>query len=297
MYVVTGATGNTGRVVAESLLAAGKDVQVVSRSEDRLRPLVEKGAKPFVGSLEDAQALAIAFSGALGVYTLLPPTYHADKFRSYQRELGESIAAAIHESGVEYVVNLSSVGAQHASGTGPVSGLHEQEARLSALKGVNVLHLRAAFFMENFLQSVGTIRGLGALSLPLRGDVPMAMITTRDIGRLAAERLLALDFEGSSTRELLGPRDATLAEVARVLGAAIGRPDLEYVQVPYADAETAMVRMGMSPDAAAVMSELHRAINEGLVVPTEPRSGLSSTPTTLEEFATLFAQAYAAAGG
>ena len=63
MYVITGATGNTGRAVAEILLAAGKPVRVIGRSEDKLKALADKGAETAVGSLEDEGFLVEAFNG------------------------------------------------------------------------------------------------------------------------------------------------------------------------------------------------------------------------------------------
>ncbi|KPK80160.1 MAG: hypothetical protein AMS25_09940 [Gemmatimonas sp. SM23_52] len=292
MHVVTGATGNTGRVVAETLLAAGKDVQVIGRSEERLRPLVDKGAEAFVGSLDDAQAMTIAFSGAVGVYAMIPARFDVADYRVYQRQIGESLTAAIHEAGVKHVVNLSSMGAQHAQGTGVVVGLHEQEERLNRLGNVNVLHLRPGFFMENLYHSVGTIRAMGVIGWPMQGDKAAPMIAARDIGTYAAERLVKLDFSGKSVRELLGPRDVSLEEVTRAIGAAMGRDDLSYVQHPYEEAEEALVGMGMTTTTARQLVDLYRGFNDGLVAATEARSVENTTPTSIEEFAQTFAQVF-----
>jgi uncharacterized protein YbjT (DUF2867 family) len=292
MYAVVGATGNTGGAVAEALLSAGKDVTVIGRGQTRLQPLVGKGAQAFVGSAADAQAMALAFSGAVGVYCMIPPRLDVPDFRQYQREIGESLAAAIHEAGVTYVVNLSSIGAQHTEGTGAIAGLREQEERLNALEGVNVLHLRPGWYMENFLATVDMIRSMNMMGMPVRGDVPIAMIATRDVGAYAAERLLKLDFAGKSTRELLGPRDSTLEVAARTLGNAIGSADLRYVQTSFEDAEKALAGMGTSKGSASVILEMYRAFNDGLIVPIEERSPENTTPTTMEEFARVFAQVY-----
>ncbi|UCC74713.1 MAG: NmrA family NAD(P)-binding protein [Gemmatimonadota bacterium] len=292
MYVVTGATGNTGRVVAESLLAVGKDVQVVGRSEKRLDLLVAKGARPFVGSIADAQAMSIAFSGAVGAYCMIPPRFEVPDFRAWQRAVGESLAAAVHGAGVEYVVFLSSVGAQHTEGVGPIVGLRKEEDRLNALEGVSVLNLRAGFFMENFFMQIGAIRGTGIMGLPARGDIAFPLIATKDIGEYAAERLLNMDFTGKSTRELLGPRDVTLDEAAGVLGAAIGKDDLKYVQFPFEDAEQALLGLGFSSSSVSGLLEMYRGLNDGLVVAAEERSAENTTPTTLEEFAHVFARVY-----
>lgn len=296
MYAVTGATGNTGRVVAEGLLAAGKDVLVIGRSEDRLRPLTEKGAEAFTGSVDDAQSMSIAFSGAVGVYCMIPLRYDIDDLRAYQRTIGEAYTAAVNEAGVQHVVFLSSVGAQHKKGTGPIAGLREQEDRLAKLEGVNVLNLRPAWFMENLMFNMDMIREMGIVGTPAEGDRPMAMIATRDIGAYAAERLVALDFEGKGTQELLGAADVSLEEAARAIGAAISKDDLRYVQFPFDDFEKAALGMGMGRSAVSNFSEMYRAINDGLVVAEEERSTANTTPTTIEDFAQVFAGVYAASG-
>src|SRR6185436_11005194 len=105
------------------------------------------------------------------------------------------------------------------------------------------------------------------------------------------ELLDRADFRGSSVIELAGPRDLTMAEVTPILGRAIGKPDLAYVQFPYADAEKAFAGMGMPPATAALMVEMYRGMNEGLVVPQSPPQ---RTKTTIEEFAPAFAAAFKA---
>ncbi len=292
MYAIVGATGNSGRVLAEALLAEGMDVTVIGRNEKRLSPLVGKGAEAFVGSAEDSQAMTLAFSGVVGVYCMIPPRLDAPDLRDHQRKIGESLTAAIHEAGVQYVVNLSSVGAQHTKGTGAIAGLHEQEKRLNELDGVNVLHLRAGWFMENFFTTIEMIRKMGVVGMPVSGAVPIPMIATRDIGAYAAERLLKLDFSDKSTRELLGPRDMTLEEAVHVLGRAIGNTELQYIQTSFEDAERALVGMGISKSTATVLLEMYRGFNDGLIVAEEERSLENTTPTTLGEFAQVFAEVY-----
>jgi uncharacterized protein YbjT (DUF2867 family) len=297
MYAVVGATGNTGRAVAEALLAAGKDVTVIGRSEKRLKSLVDKGAEAYLGSVEDAQAMSLAFSGAVGVYCMLPLRYHAEDVRAYQRIVSESLTSAVHEAGVQHVIFLSSVGAHLTEGTGPIAGLREAEDRMGSLNKVNVLSLRPAWFMENFYFSMEMIRSMGMVGTPVVGSMPMPMIATRDIGAYAAERLVALDFEGLATRELLGARDVSLNEATRAIGAAIGQDDLQYVQVPFEDFKQASLAMGMSEGAVRVFTEMYHAFNDGIVVAEEARSIDNTTPTTIEVFAGAFAEAYAAASG
>src|SRR6202043_3906937 len=188
MYVILGASGNTGSIIADSLLSKGKKVRVVGRDAGRLQPFVRQGADAFTGDVSDAAALTKAFSGARAAYLLLPPITS----REDQERESDAIAQAVTESGLRYAVHLSSYGAHVPEGTGPVAGLHASEQKLNAISGLNVLHLRAGFFMENQLAAIGMIHGKGILGTALESDRKLPMIATRDIGDYAAKRLLDL---------------------------------------------------------------------------------------------------------
>ena len=284
MYVVIGATGNTGRVVAEKLLAKGEKVRAVGRDAKRLEALKQKGAEAFLADATDAGALTKAFSGAKAVYAMIPPNISAPNVRDYQERVNDALAAAIEKSGVQYAVVLSSIGADKPDKTGPVVGLHNLENKIGAVAGVNALYLRAGYFMENTLPQVGVIQSFGNAAGPLRPDLPLAMIATRDIGAAAAEALLKLDFQGKRTRELQGARNVTYAEVAKTIGAAIGKPGLAYLQLPAAQLKPALTQMGMSSSMADLLLEMSESLNSGYMKPLEPRSPQNTTPTTLETF-------------
>jgi uncharacterized protein YbjT (DUF2867 family) len=292
MIVVTGATGNIGRKVTEQLLAEGRKVRAVARGKDKLAALAAKGAETAMGSVEDAVFLAKAFAGAEAVLTMIPTNLQAPDIGAYQDKAGEAIARALRDSGTKYVVEISSMGAQTEEGTGIVAGLARQEKRLDALPGVNVLHLRPGYFMENLLGYAKMVKDMGLLGSPIKPDTRVHFIATADIAKHAAERLVRKDFTGKSVQELIGPRDVTMQEVASVLGKAIGKPDLRYVQFPYEEAEKAMVGMGLSPSVAKSFIALNRAFNENDTFRTRARDGRNTTPTTLEQFAPVFAAAY-----
>jgi uncharacterized protein YbjT (DUF2867 family) len=284
MYVVTGATGNTGRVVANRLLDQGKKVRVIGRNRERLQPFVARGAEAFVADLSDQTAVKQAFAGANAVYAMIPPNVASPDFRAEQRRVIAAIAAALEHAGVEHAVTLSSIGADKESGTGPVVGLRELEQALNRIAGLNVVHLRAGYFMENTLGQVGAIRAMGKTAGPLRGDLNLPMIATKDIGDAAAELLLALDFSGKQTRELLGQHDLSMNEATSIIGLAIDKPDLEYVQLPDAMMQPTLVQMGMSPNMAALIIEMAGALNSGYMRALEPRTKQNTTPTSFETF-------------
>ncbi len=297
MYVITGATGHIGNQAADILLAGKEKVRVVGRSAPRLQPFVERGAEAVVGDLADGEFTARAFAGADAVFAMIPPHYAAEDFRAWQNRVGSNIAAAISSTGVKYVVNLSSQGADLPAGSGPIMGLRDQEERLNRLAGVNVLHLRPTYFMENLLMNIPLIRQLGIAGAAVRGDRKFAMIATRDIAAEVAERLSRRDFSGKSVKDLLGPRDLSLDEAIAVIGRRIGRSDLKYVQFSYEEAAKGMTAMGISPDVARLFNEMSKALNEGLFAAGRPRTPENTTPTAIEEFAATFAAAFEAAQG
>ena len=293
MYVVLGASGNTGHVVATNLLAGGQKVRVVGRNAAHLQPLAAKGAEAFVADVTDPVALAKAFDQADSAYVMIPPNTTSTDPLGYSNRVSDAIAAAVQKAATKNVVALSSIGADKASGTGPVLGLHHLEQKLNQIIGANVLHLRAAYFMENTLPQVNAIRMMGSAAGPLHPDLKLPMIATRDIGNAAAEALLHPTVRGKQTRELLGPRDLTYIEVATIIGQAIGKPDLKYVQAPDDQFRAVLVQMGMSDQFARLLLEMTAALNSGYMRALEPRTPQNTTPTSYETFvADTFVPAY-----
>ncbi len=288
-YVILGTSGNTGSIIANSLLLKGEKVRAIGRDAGRLQRFVRQGAEAFTADVSDAATLTKAFSGGRAAYLMLPPIAS----REDQERQSDAIAKAVKDSGLRYAVHLSSYGAQVPEGTGPVVGLHSSEEKLTAISGLNVLHLRAAYFMENNLAAIGMIQGMGIFGHALLPDLKLPMIATRDVGDYAAERLLDLDFSGKQTRELLGQRDLSMTEATAVIARAIGNPDLRYEQFPYDQMQQALTRTGFSSKKAAVYIEMFKAINEGVLAAQEPRSPENSTATSFEKFVQdVFAPAY-----
>lgn len=295
MYVITGATGNTGGQIAEALLDAGKSVRGIGRSRERLQPLRERGAEIAVGDLADTDFLTDAFRGATAVYAVNPSDYTAPDFRAHQNEVADALVRAVRDAEVEYVVVLSSVGAHLSEGAGVVQGLADTEQKFRELKSVNVIFLRPTYFMENLLGQVTIVKQAGILGSPLRPDLRFPIVATADIVRIATERLLARDWQGRQVQYILGARDVDNREIARVLGEAIGRPELPYVQISNDDFRGAMLGMGMSPSTVDAYVEFLDGMNSGRIMEDSRRTPESTTPTRLEDFAPAFAKAYEAA--
>jgi uncharacterized protein YbjT (DUF2867 family) len=295
MYVILGATGNTGKAAVEALLAKGEKVRAVARDASKIAQKFGASVEAFAADAKDATALTKAFTGAAAAYVMIPPQISAPDFLEAGDKISDAITEAVKASGISHVVLLSSIGAQHEAKTGPIVGLHRFERKLAAVSGLNAVLLRPPFFMENFLMAIGLIHSMGFIGNGIKDDMRMPMIAAGDIGRKAAEYLAARDFSGVQVRGLLGPCDYTQEEAARILGAEIGKPKLSYQRFPSFLVEQALKQMGLPAKTAALMSEMNDAFNDGLLNPLEPRSEKNTTPTTLETFAKeVFAPAYKA---
>jgi uncharacterized protein YbjT (DUF2867 family) len=200
MYVVTGATGNTGHVIANRLLDQKKKVRVIGRSRDRLEPLAARGAEVIVADLNNQNALIQAFNGAEAVYVMIPPNEKSQQPLADQQRTAASLTGALQQAKIKYAVQLSSIGADKASGNGPVAGLHVFEQMLDQLPELNVMHLRPGYFMENTLGEVAAVAKMGYAVGLLRNDLKIPIIATKDIGNRAAELLLELNFHGKQTQ-------------------------------------------------------------------------------------------------
>ncbi|MBE0662336.1 MAG: NmrA family NAD(P)-binding protein [Bacteroidales bacterium] len=291
-YVITGATGNTGKHIAMGLLEKGQKVRIISRNAEKAKELTDQGAELFLGDTTNKELLLKAFKGADAVYAMIPFDMNAIDYTEMQLSHGRTIAEAIKEAGVKYVVFLSSVGAHLIEGAGVVQGLERTERLLNSITGLNTMHLRAAYFMENTMAQIGAIKYMGMMASPVPGDLEVPMVATKDIAQVALNHLLNLDFKGTNHKYVLGQRDVSYDEVARLFGNAIGMPDLKYNAVSIAEGKAAMMQMGMGESATDSLLEFVSALNDGRVLEDARRDEHNTTPTSIEDFAHTFAYVY-----
>jgi uncharacterized protein YbjT (DUF2867 family) len=245
----------------------------------------------YIGDLGDQVFLAEAFRSADAVFAMIPQHFDVPDYQADQRRMVESMTTALEAAGVSHVVALSTPGARLRTGLPAV--LAEFEERLRSIPRLSVVVLKPMYYMENHLASIPMIRNAGITGGAIRGDVPLPMIATRDVAAVAVEYLLAPTFDGYMERTLLGPRDYTFRDVASILGAVIGKPDLPYVELSSDDLRAGLAGGGFSASAADAFLEMTRAINDGRIQSGLSRDASNTTPTTLEVFAReVFAPAY-----
>jgi uncharacterized protein YbjT (DUF2867 family) len=165
VYTILGATGNIGSFINEKLLGKGEQVRVVGRSASRLRPFVQRGAEAFVADVNHADALTKALAGR-AAFLMIPPNLASPDYRDEHEADSTAIVSAAKNAGLACAVNLSSIGAQIPAGIEPIAGLQQFEKKLDGLERLNILHLRPAFFMENYLGAIEMIRVMGTLARP-----------------------------------------------------------------------------------------------------------------------------------
>jgi len=291
-YVISGSLGNISKPLAERLVAAGHNVTVISSKADKVAQIEAIGAKAAIGSVEDIFFLTNAFTGADAVYTMVPPNFGSGNWKKYIASVGEKYAAAIQASGVKNVVNLSSIGAHMADGCGPVSGLFFAEKALNALPDVNVKHLRPGFFYPNFLANIGMIKHMGIIGGNYGEGTKLVLVHPDDIAEAAAEELLGLSFSGKSVRYVTSD-EKTTDEVAAILGKAIGKPELPWINFKDEDTVAGMTQAGLSLEIAENYAEMGAAMRSGEMA----SDYLLHRPdvfgkTKLEAFAPVFAAVY-----
>ena len=290
-YILIGGLGNINQPLVSRLVAAGHQVTVISSSTERAAAITAAGARPAIGTIEDANFLGSAFRGADAIYTMVPPHYTAPVWKDWFRQVGARIAEAIETSGVKKVVNLSSMGAHMPEGCGPVSGLYFVEQQLNQLDA-DVLHLRPAFFYTNFLNAIGTIRTEGVFANTYSANRLLFIVDPGDIAEVAAEQLISLSFSGKSHRYIVSDQ-LTSAQAAPILGAAVGKPGLSYVELSDDERLKGLLDSGMTRDLADNFIELWRAARTGAMFADYMQHPVRLNKTRFEQFMGRFAEEYA----
>lgn len=261
---VTGSLGNISRRLATQLIAKGHEVTVISQDADKAATIEGLGAKAAIGSIEDDNFLAKAFTGADAVYVMVPPNYKTDNLKEAMKRFADKYAKAIQVTGVKYVANLSGIGAQSPEGNGPSSAFYYSEGRLNELEDVNILHLRPGMFYTNHHGSVGMIQRMGFMGNNFDASTTIAMTHPHDIADAAAEALDNLSFSGKQIQYVVSD-ELTGGEVAQILGNAFGKPDLPWVVLTDDQLKQGIMQGGFSQHMADNFAEMGTAIKEGKI--------------------------------
>lgn len=281
-YAITGATGSVCSPIARGLIQAGHTVRVVGRDADRLQPLVDLGAIPFVGNWQDADFIEQAFQGADAALLVANGNPTTRDFRGEFARVGANYAHAAKTTGLKSAVFISSIGAQDDRNRGLILVHGDVESHLNAVPDLNVLHLRAPFFFTNLLYFLQPMRTRGMLSSPLKPDTPIDAASPRDVGAVALRRLLDLDFDGKSAIELYGQPELNMAKIAALIGKELVHPFPVEKTDRDADIE-GMVAAGFGRDFAILMNDTWDSFNRGSLRAENPTPE-NHLPSRIEDF-------------
>lgn len=261
---VTGSLGNISRSLTQKLVAQEHEISVISSNANKADDIRKLHATPLIGSLEDYEFVKRSFTGSDAVYLMIPPNFTAPDYKAFTITVGKNYARAIQETGISHVVNLSSSGSPLA-GQPPLINYQNLETFLDELLALNVLHLRPGGFYSNFYGSIGLIKYQGIIGNNFGDDINTVLSHPEDIADAAAEAFSTLAFTGKNVQYIISD---TLngREIAQILGAAIGKPDLTWVQFADEQLLQGLMQNGFTKDAAQhYIVDMGIAIREGLL--------------------------------
>ncbi|MEO6000556.1 MAG: NmrA family NAD(P)-binding protein [Chitinophagaceae bacterium] len=288
--IVTGSLGNISKPLAQDLVQQGHEIVVISNSQEKQKDIEALGATAAIGSVESVDFLA-ALSGADSVYTMIPPNFAVPDPVAYYEIIGNSYAKAIKQSGIKRVVHLSSWSAHLPKGTGIIVGSHRVELILNELTDIAVTYLRPCSFYNNLYHYVDMIKSAGFMGTNYGGDDKVVLVSAKDIAAAALEEIVS-QTTGNKIRYIASD-ERTCHEIAKVLGIAIGKPDLKWLTFTSEQVKETMEKNGVPSSIAAKLVELNASIRSGAIQEDyDLHQPVVMGKVKLEDFATEFAAAF-----
>lgn len=260
--IVTGSLGNISKPLAQELVQKGHTVTVISSSPEKQAGIEALGATAAIGSVEDANFLTVTFNGADAVYCMVPPANYFDQtldLPAYTRKVANNYAGAIQAAGVKRVVFLSSIGAHLSEGNGIIQVYHEVEEIISQVPNIATTFMRPTSFYYNLLGYVSAIKKAGSIFVNY-GQEKIIWVSPKDIAAAIAEEL---QTPFGKTVRYVASDERTGPETAVVLGAAIGKPDLQWVVVADEQVQSSLEAIGMQPSIAAGLVQMYASCRTG----------------------------------
>jgi len=294
--IVTGSLGNISKPLTKKLVQKGHQVTVISSKPERQKDIEALGASAAIGTMEDAGFLTATFKGADAVYVM--ETMGGNSFFDPNldiiaaiNKIGNNYKQAIEQSGIKRVVHLSSIGAHTDKGNGLLAFHYNVENILKQLPDdVSITFMRPVGFYYNLLGFINTIKTQGVIATNYGGDRKKPWVSPLDIAEAVAEELVT-PFEGRKVR-YVASEEISCNELASLLGAAIGKPDLKWVIIPDEQLLNGMIAAGMNPKIAAGMVEMNAGMNNGDLYEDYFRNRPTLGKVKLAEYAKEFAVIY-----
>lgn len=287
---ITGSLGNISRNLLRELSQQNHQVTVISSNPNLREEIAKLGGIPAIGDINDSEFLTAAFEGADLVYTMTPPNFNAADQLAYMISIGENYVNAIRKARIKKVVNLSSIGADLATGTGPIKGLHAIEHLFASLDGVAVKHFRAGYFFTNFLNDITTIKNMGIMGSNYPASTPLILVHPADIASAIAKEV-EKGFEGHTVSYVYSDRK-TAGQVATILGTGIGKPDLTWIELTDEQFLGALLQAGLPSPVASNYVEMGQALRKGWLNEDFDKQQIEAEKRDINLFVGEFAQKY-----
>ena len=288
--IITGSLGNISKPLTQELVQKGHTVIVISSKADKQKDIEALGATAAIGSLEDVPFLTTTFSGADAVYCMTPPNYAEKDMLAYYKRIGANYVQAIQQSGIKRVIYLSSYGAHLDKGTGIILGSHHTEAMLNELSDTDITHMRPGYFYYNLNSFAEMIKGAGVIAANYGGEDNLVLVSPVDIAAAIAEEIVR---PGINKIRYVASDEKSGNEIAAVLGAAIGKPDLKWVLITDEQMLHGLVTNGVPAALAANLVEMGGSIHSGAMTEDYYLHKPVMGKVKLSQFALTFKQTHA----
>ncbi len=291
---ITGSLGHISKSLTEALVKKGHDVTVISSKAEKKKDIEILGANAAIGSIDDVDFLTSTFTGMDAVYIMEPPFNFFDKSidpGKYYEGLANGYKQAIQQSGVKRVIHLSSIGAHTNEGVGMLAAHHEVENILKQLPGdVSIKFMRPVGFYYNMFAYIQTIKTQDAIVQNYGGDNKEPWVSPLDIAAAIAEEF-EKPFDGRTVRYIASDEVAP-NEVARILGEAIGKPGLKWIEITDEQLLNGMLAAGFNPKAAKGLVEMNAGRRSGILYEDYNKNKPMLAKVKLKDFAKSFAAVY-----
>lgn len=264
--IITGSLGNISKPLAKALLKENHQITIITSSSERKSEIENLGAQAAIGSVNDVDFLAQTFTGANAVYCMIPRANYFDPnldLDAFTRKIGNNYAEAIAKSGVKRVVFLSSIGAHLEQGSGIIQRYNEIEAVLNKLSNVSITFMRPTSFYYNLLAYIPMIKNQAIIAANYGADQLIPWVSPNDIAEAIAEELTT-PLDGKKIR-YVASEEVSGDETAKILGDAIGNPDLKWKLISDEETLNGLIAVGMQPKIAQGLVEMYAALYSGLL--------------------------------
>lgn len=295
--VLTGSLGTIGKPLTRDLVGKGHSVTVISSRSERQTAIEDLGAKAAIGTFQDVDFLAATFHGADIVYLMeawegIGSLFDRNMdFVAAFEQIGHTYRKAVERSGVSRIVHLSSIGAHTDEGIGSLRLHHTVETILNQLPAtVAIKFIRPVGFYTNLYRYMESIKSSGAIIQSYGGDRKEPWVSPLDIAAAIA-RAMESPFDGRSVHYVASD-EISPNDIAKILGKAIGQPDLVWRVVSEQELLAGMQTAGMNEWIAQGFIGMQASQGTGALYDDYYRHRPTLGTVRFANFAQEFAQTY-----